>query len=221
MSLLSEESNDEREDKKVQKKLTELNKKLLQNEEDEEEDLLAHMTQDINDVLEKYSAALSLSQQWKHMLSKFAKLERENVKYLYHATSQQNADDISKTGKYLAEKCKEGFGPGGRIKGVWFCPTLHDGKLPTQSPYGGQRIAIRITDIITDKRIMFYERAHYFTGGAQYFRFFLVKEAQKEEFEWCKKNLVKVSLIHFFHLIGILERQSVSRTNLAVVSMWI
>ncbi len=79
---------------------------------------------------------------------------------------------------------------------MWFCPTLYKGALPTKSPYGDTQIAIPIASIITDKHKMCYEGAYYFEKDTtkQYFRFFLVKEDQKEEYKWCKENLFKVEI---------------------------
>ncbi len=118
-------------------------------------------------------------------------VQYDTVEYLHHATVMDNAKKISETGKFLADKCVEKFGP---VKGVWFCPTLHNGELPTQSPYGDQRIAIRIANIITTDHIMFYQGPRNYKNS-QYLRFFLVnKNDQKEEFEWCQRNLVKVDI---------------------------
>ncbi len=130
---------------------------------------------------------------------------KEEVKYLYHATSEHNHENIVRSAELQSRHMFQNFTTTDEIlrtndiKGIWFCSTLFGGTLPTSSPYGTHRIAIPVAHIITPTHAMFFERAHHYgpRRNNQYIRFILVNqknEAQARELVWCQANLRTVEI---------------------------
>ena len=126
----------------------------------------------------------------------------EMVEYLYHCTTQANKVKIQDEVVLTANRVTA---PGiiletGPVKGVWFSPTLFQGKLPTLSPYGTERIKIPIAELCEhlENWLLFYECAYGYEGRSiQYIRLVLAdesKDTNKGSIQWCRDNLKKLNI---------------------------
>ena len=126
----------------------------------------------------------------------------EEVEYLYHCTTEVNRDKIKVEGVLTANRVTA---PGmiletGPVKGVWFSPTLFQGRLPTMSPYGTERIKIPIADLCEhlEDWLLFYECAYRYEGRCiQYIRLVLAdrsKDTNEGSIQWCRDNLAQLNI---------------------------
>ena len=122
------------------------------------------------------------------------------IQYFFHVTDGTSRISIERDG-YLRSVANLKFGSEGtpihgRLKGVFFCCTLFNGQLPTQSPYGTERIRIPVEHFLSGNPHLFYNSYHV-TGGnpvpVHYVILVLVKESDPD-FSFCRENLVELPM---------------------------
>ncbi|KAL3863567.1 hypothetical protein ACJMK2_005318 [Sinanodonta woodiana] len=94
------------------------------------------------DILEDY---------WEDLVRVAEHLEREEIKYFLHCTSLKGKDLITKSkkliGGYTELPERAPLALNKEMRGLWLAPSPAD--LPTKSPYGTQRIVMKVRDVMT------------------------------------------------------------------------
>ena len=119
----------------------------------------------------------------------------DQVTYLFHCTKPVNKKMIQQQKKLLGQSATLGpLSTDPTVKGVFFTTSLYQGKLPTKSPYGPDRILIPFSSIIKnlDDWSLYFEMAYYTTRQwgyrNQFLRLVLVKNTNEYK-KWCDKRL--------------------------------
>lgn len=153
----------------------------------------------------KSNREISNEQTYKDLKDKLYYRRRENITLLFHATSERKKTSIMKgktlKGNSTAAPHGSPLAENSDINGVWFSGMLFQGKLPTISPFGTERIKIPITALIetekVDKWQLFFESTYYYKDDVQYVRLVLGNKddsSTSESLQWCEKNLHEISL---------------------------
>lgn len=127
----------------------------------------------------------------KEIEDNFIEVKFDDIAFFSHATNKECKDAIERSGclkkkTTLLIKNKE-------LYGVSFCPTLFDGRVPTQSPHGNKQIRIPIEHFLSGNPHLFYN-TYNIVDGIHYVMLVLVKESDCDEFSFCKKNLVELPM---------------------------
>ena len=113
------------------------------------------------------------------------------IQYFFHATKKEHKAAITKS-RRLEKRTKLKYK---ELKGVSFCCTVYKGDLPTQSPYGAERICIPVEYFLSGNPHLFYNSCKEEPGNPTFYyvTLVLVKESDRE-FSFCKENLVELSM---------------------------
>ena len=146
-------------------------------------------TKGVEQVLKQMSihdSKTKIMKDWDDLKERVKSNSKEEVEFFFHVTESRNSRGWSKL---------EARSETSDIKGVWFCVTLYNGQLPTQSPYGRYRVCIPIRRILAqyDKWSLFVESIHYYPYHTKnrYVRFVLVKDL-KEQPDDVQKSCAKL-----------------------------
>ena len=147
------------------------------------------------------------------------------IQYFFHVTNMANRISIESNGGLKRSIANLRFGSEGspihgRLEGVFFCCTLFNGGLPTQSPYGTERICIPVEHFLSGNPRLFYNSYHvvHVPGNpvpVHYVVLVLVKENFNDpNFLFCLNNLEVLSLTdNPFFMINPLENKFLCFSN--------
>ena len=121
-------------------------------------------------------------------------VEFDGIEYFSHATDKESKDAIERSGR-LKKKTRLMIN-NKELHGVSFCPTLFDGDIPTQSPHGDKQVSIPVEHFLSGNPHLFYNTYNVEDGDPpiHYVMLVLVKESDRDEFSFCEKNLVELSM---------------------------
>ena len=119
------------------------------------------------------------------------------ITYFYHVTTSILAkQSIQRDCRLEANKAElrfesRGSPIDGYLKGIFFCCSLYEYRLPDKSPYGTERIKIPVGDFLHENTRLFYNSKHTTNTSAGNVNYAILVLVNKDhpDFQFCEDNL--------------------------------